>query len=139
MISLPFHANSWRANQVMHEIALTEGPDAQDLFDWISLVYQNLDQLSAEATDSMTGEQIRDLFVSLAPSDNLSTLVGESFTNATAEQASRDAYRIGVLRQVFRTPSFFLNGSQVTNADSTTTADQWRNLIDPLLQTVLKS
>jgi hypothetical protein len=136
MISLPFHANAWKANQILHGLALAKGPDSQEIFDWLAVVYKNLDEFSGEATDALSSPQIRAQFVALAfnHSDIVDVgVVQNSFFNSSAEQAARDFWRIGVLREVYGTPSFFLNGDKVTDASSTTTADEWRTFIDPLL------
>eukprot|EP00475_Leptophrys_vorax_P028056 TRINITY_DN4032_c0_g1_i1.p2 TRINITY_DN4032_c0_g1~~TRINITY_DN4032_c0_g1_i1.p2 ORF type:complete len:215 (-),score=71.48 TRINITY_DN4032_c0_g1_i1:29-673(-) len=135
LFTLPYHFNSWRAAQVAHAYALNEGVDSRDIFNWIDLVYANLDSFGRDPTATFTFEEVKAKYAGLAGQAGLnSTFVTAAFADPAVEQATRDAFKLGASRGVSGTPTFHVNGIPNPLADSTYTLENWQADIDPLLQ-----
>eukprot|EP00475_Leptophrys_vorax_P044548 TRINITY_DN8971_c0_g1_i4.p1 TRINITY_DN8971_c0_g1~~TRINITY_DN8971_c0_g1_i4.p1 ORF type:complete len:187 (-),score=39.70 TRINITY_DN8971_c0_g1_i4:65-625(-) len=134
MVSLPFHINSWKANCALHGLAAVEGPNSDAVFDWLKIVYDNMDGFSGPATENMTSIEIREAFEDLATRNNASTaIITQGLTSMDIEQVTRAAFRYWVGRDISHTPTFFLNGRKLS-ATSTTTLSGWKKIIDPYVR-----
>lgn len=131
MISLPFHGNSWHANCAIHGLAYDQGANSDAVFKYIQCLYENMDSFGGGATENMTAIEIRQAFVDLASNNSiLPDVVAQGENSLDIDNLARAAFKYGVQRGIYHTPTFFLARKHLTNVDSTTSLSSLQGIID---------
>ncbi|KXJ29487.1 uncharacterized protein LOC110247568 [Exaiptasia diaphana] len=129
---LPYHTNSFVAAQ---SVAVAEGVNATLVFPWIDVLFKNQNQLYNFQTMDKNRFDINNIVASLAPKADISqSAMKDGLSEASYEGQARLSWKHGCSKTVASTPSFFINDVIVNEADASWTLDQWKKLIDSLLQ-----
>ncbi|CAL1527704.1 unnamed protein product [Lymnaea stagnalis] len=138
IFSLPYHRNSHlisKATRYLSELPANAATNAT-IFDWIKLIYDNIDSLTTTATANKTEVEVFALLTTLA--QRLFPVTADQFKqgayNADIDAATRLEWKYGCTRGVYGTPLFTVNDVFV-EADPSWPASKWIALIKTVLPT----
>lgn len=128
------HRQSWDLTKAVTAVA---DPDPLKGWKFISHLYQNQDRYSSTACETKTHQDVLALMATLIqefdaalPSDELVKEIGDE-GSAIASRA-KTSIRYAISRGVWSTPTFFINGSEVPQLESSSTLNDWKTLLDGL-------
>lgn len=132
---LPYHHNSYYANQGAHVVAAS---NASAVYQWMEAVFAAQDSFGNAPTAGMTANEVISKFADLAASTTgiaaLKFIAGINDPNMDWD--TRVSWKYGCSRYVSGTPTFVINGVQVS-ADPSWTLQQWMQLLDPFFATTM--
>jgi protein-disulfide isomerase len=146
LFPLVFHRNAFYAAQAAQVVysnfirnATSDMEAAKNwrkVFDFSKAYFAAQDSLTNVATDNVTADEILDtiaeIFETSTGMAKADTLVGLQYGN-DYDHYARTLWHYGISRAVPGTPTFFVNGILVADADQTWTIQQWQTLLDPLV------
>ena len=132
---LPYHDHAFQMAQAALICTDTKGTDL-GFFPWLELVFKNQDDFGNDATANMSRAEVVGGMATMAM--NKLGVASSTFLNGMAhsntyDNAARQSWKYGCSRGVAGTPTFFINGVRVADAQPTWTAADWQKVIDPLL------
>ena len=131
---LPYHHNAFLFSQAAHTTSISGTPGR--FFDWLDVAFMNQEAFWNDATTNLSVSdvvgQIADLAASKVAGVSRATFLSE-FERRTTDLAARASWKYGCSRAVTGTPTFFINGVMVPEAQPTWTVGDWQKVIDPLL------
>ncbi|CAL1531967.1 unnamed protein product [Lymnaea stagnalis] len=136
IFSLPYHRNSHLISKATRYLSglPSNATGNATIFDWIQVVYQNIDYLTTTGTVNKTEVEVFSYLTTLA--QRLFPVTPDQFKQGTYDSdidvATRLEWKYGCTRGVHGTPSFSVNDVFV-DVDSTYPASQWISLIKTLL------
>ncbi|MBE1295507.1 MAG: thioredoxin domain-containing protein, partial [Rhodobacteraceae bacterium] len=114
--------------------ALADG-DARKFYDFATYVYERQDQFYNGPFLHKTHDDLRQFVADLAQGH--SDVDRETFLKRMADNDiyvdARTPIRYAATKGVWATPTFFVNNSDNVPVDHSSTLDNWKELIDPLL------
>eukprot|EP00275_Glaucocystis_incrassata_P001597 EC123436.1.p1 GENE.EC123436.1~~EC123436.1.p1 ORF type:complete len:194 (+),score=26.44 EC123436.1:62-643(+) len=126
------HRQAWEAAMAARVVA---GEDGEKFFNFASLLYNRQSEFNNESFRQKTYEDLLNLFASFAEGFN-----GSNKSEFLAKVQSNEVYsdsktpvRLAIVRGVWSTPTFAINGAMVPKLGSSSTIDDWKAVIDPLL------
>ena len=132
---LPYHTNSFIANQGLHVIDHSSQHNRTALTAFTDLMFSIQSEFYNAATvDSTITEVIAGM---AAATEKAGLLSAKAFTagiaNSDINEETRISWKYTCSRAVTGTPTFFLNGVYIS-ADATWTLSDWKSVIDPILK-----
>jgi hypothetical protein len=132
---LPYHTNSFIANQGMHVIDRASHHNASALLAYTDLLFDIQQDFYNAATADKTITQVIVALASAVETGGL--LPSAAFVKGIADsginEETRVSWKYGCSRAVTGTPSFLLNGVFV-NADASWQLSDWQSIIDPIIK-----
>ncbi|CAG5128344.1 unnamed protein product [Candidula unifasciata] len=132
--SVPYHRHSHTISKAANVLNDFKSPKSATVFDWITAAYDNIASLTTTATKDQSDTEIVNFLASLA--QNVSGISTADFISGVydtnVDSLTRLGWKYGVTRGVYGVPSITVN-DVFTDADSSWTVSQWKNLIDGLL------
>ncbi|XP_053375320.1 uncharacterized protein LOC123534718 isoform X2 [Mercenaria mercenaria] len=133
MFPLPYHHQAYLTAKGA-EIVRKLGAGDVTAYNWFQYIYANLDKFSNYATINMTTIDVIEMLSTAAKAFGIDAAkFEESMQSIDIEIATRAAWKYSCTRAVASTPTFFVNDITVA-ADPTWTLNDWKRVIDPLLQ-----
>ncbi len=132
MITLSNHRQAWDVS--LGQFAFAEG-DPGKFRDFTSFVYQRQEQFYNAAFFHKTHEDLRQFIADLAQEH--ANVDREAFLERLASNEvyvdARTPIRYAATKSVWATPTFFVNNGDNVPVDHKSKLDDWKALIDPLL------
>ena len=132
---LPYHTNSFIANQGLHVIDRAAQHNASALLQYTDLLFSIQQRFYNAATADKTITQVIAALASAVETAGL--LSSAAFVKGIADsginEEQRVSWKYGCSRAVTGTPSFLLNGVFI-NADASWELSDWQSVIDPLIR-----
>ena len=132
LITLSNHRQAW--DMSLGLFALAEG-DAQKFFDFASFLYQQQDQFYNTPFRHKTHDDLRRLVCDFA--EQHAKVDRDKFLNRMDDHdiyiAARTPIRFAATRAVWATPTLFINNADKVPVDQESSLDDWRAVIDPLI------
>ncbi|XP_031559959.1 uncharacterized protein LOC116296138 [Actinia tenebrosa] len=129
---LAFHTNAFIAAQ---SVPVAERFNSSLVFTWIDVLFKNQNLLYNFQTLDKNRFDINNIIASLAPKAGISqSAMKAGLSEASPERQAIISWKHGCSKTVSGTPTFFINDVLVSEASSTWTIDQWKKLIDSILE-----
>ncbi len=132
LITLSNHRQAWDVSLGL--FALADG-DARKFYDFATYVYERQEQFYNAPFLHKTHDDLRQFVADLAQAH--SDVNRDAFLK---KMVSHDIYidartpiRYAATKSVWATPTFFVNNGDKVSVDHSSTLDNWKELIDPLL------
>ncbi|KAJ8313102.1 hypothetical protein KUTeg_010475 [Tegillarca granosa] len=132
LFPLPYHRNSFLVAMGQHVVdQVTNGNMS---YTWMKNIYADLNALSNTATADQSENQVKDKLSQIASTVGVSKSVFLSLmNNVNIDENTRIGWKYTCSRGVSGTPTFMVNDVLV-GADASWTVNDWKKVIDPLLQ-----
>eukprot|EP01006_Ploeotia_vitrea_P039578 TRINITY_DN66360_c3_g1_i1.p2 TRINITY_DN66360_c3_g1~~TRINITY_DN66360_c3_g1_i1.p2 ORF type:complete len:221 (+),score=102.86 TRINITY_DN66360_c3_g1_i1:1-663(+) len=133
LFPLPYHHNSFYANQGVH----VQSANGQDVFQWVATMLTPAVQLTFgnAQTAQQTSQQVIANMGAVSEKYGLATQ--EQFIAGIGDRTlnlnTREEWKYGCSRGITGTPLFHINGV-LYSGDTPETLAQWTDVLDPLLQ-----
>jgi len=128
--ALPFHTNSFFANQGAHVIAHY---NASAVYDYMNAIYAAQDSFGNSVTADLTINTVLANMGAMVEKADLMPAAAfvAGLNDATLNWETRVSYKYGCSRAVVNTPTYLVNG--VTLASNPASLSDWTFVLDPLL------
>ncbi len=129
------HRQSWDLTKAVVAIAVD---DSLRAWQFISHLYQHQADYALEAFDHKTRHDLRQLIEDLAaqfdPALSNSDLAAQvSDEEGAVTSRAKASVRYAISRVVWSTPTIFINGSPISELESSSTMSDWQAVIDPMV------
>jgi len=132
LISLASHRQSWDVTRAIFAVA---GPDSELFFPLATFLYQRQEQFFNGPFMERTQLDLYDLIVRLLTEYGYQTDRTALIKRIeSVSDAAKIPPHIALSRGVWSTPTFFINGAEVTTLGSKSTLEDWNNILEPLLK-----
>ncbi|MGV2829048.1 DsbA family protein [Myxosarcina sp. GI1(2024)] len=131
-MTLGNHRQSWDATKAAIAVA---GDDTDKFVDFATYLFQHQGEFANEAFKDKTQTDFHRLLASYAADGfdwNERELIDRLESKEIYNQARVPA-RLAVVRGVWSTPTFFINGAEATDLSSQSSLEDWQQTIDSLL------
>jgi len=132
-VVLANHRQSW---DVTRAAVLLADEDATRFWDVFSDLYDRQREFSHQAFEQKTHQDLLNWLAEFAADETDQTNKGqwiEQLQDEAIAQQAKAPIRFGILRGVWSTPTFFVNGSEATSLSSSSTLEDWKETLQPLL------
>ncbi|XP_073147827.1 uncharacterized protein [Henckelia pumila] len=130
---LPYHDNAFVSSRLLHVVNKL---NASATFNVLEKIFEHQKSLYGAATFNASRSIVVDKMVKFA-TDALGTSylssIRSGFTDPKTDHATRVSFEYGCIRGVYGTPFFFVNGLPLTDVGSELSYEEWRRVIDPLV------
>lgn len=133
-MTLGNHRQSWDATKAAIAIA---GDDSEKFIDFVSYVFSRQKEFANEAWKDKTQTEFHHLLAEFALNATDRTDKSHFIKQLTSQDVyaqARIPARFAIVRGVWSTPTFFINGAEATNLSSGSSVEDWQQVIDSLLQ-----
>jgi Thioredoxin len=134
MLSMANHRQSWDVTKAIFAVA---GADSELFFPLATFLYQRQEQFFNGEFQQRSQVDLYDLIVNLLTEYGYQTDRAEFIKRLESDEvfgAAKVPSRIAFSRGVWSTPTFFINGAEATTLGSSSTREDWNNILDPLLK-----
>ena len=134
MLSMANHRQSWDVTKAIFAVA---GADSELFFPLATFLYQRQEQFFNGEFKQRTQVDLYDLIVKLLTEYGYKADPAEFIKRIESDEvfaAAKVPSRIAFSRGVWSTPTFFINGAEATTLGSSSTLEDWNNILDPLLK-----
>ncbi|XP_043708725.1 uncharacterized protein LOC122657970 [Telopea speciosissima] len=131
--ALPYHDNAFVTSRALH---IVNKLNASATYDLLEEFFKDQEMFYNQQTKQMSRASVVDQivrFVTKIVGDDSLSAVASGFNDRSTDLATRVSFKYGCSRGVAGTPSFFVNGFLLPNADSALDYNKWRSIIDPLI------
>jgi hypothetical protein len=135
MFSMANHRQSWDMTKAIFAVA---GADAEMFFKLATFLYERQERFFNGPFKQRTQADLYDLIVSLLTEFGCRPIDPTEFINRLEKDdevslAARIPSRTAISRGVWSTPTFYINGAEVTQLSSSSTPEEWNKILEPLL------
>jgi protein-disulfide isomerase len=134
-IVLADHRQSWDVTKAA--VTLSQG-NPSSFWEIATCLYNRQKEYFIEAFDQKTRDDLYEFLANFA-SEFDARLDQDNFIrllkSQQAEQEAKIPIRYAISRGVWSAPTFFINGSQVSQLSSSSQLSDWREVIEPLMET----
>lgn len=132
-VVLADHRQSW---EVTKAAILIAKDDATTIWDCFTYLYDRQEQFSQDAFEQKTHLDLLHLLAEFAAdftgqADKTNWL--EQLRDEAIAKEAKAPIRFSIIRGVWSTPTFFVNGSQADSLTSSSTLEDWHEIVQPLL------
>ena len=134
LLSMANHRQSWDVTKAIFAVA---GADSELFFPLATFLYQRQEQFFNGPFKQRTQVDLYDLIVNLLTEYGYKTDAAEFIKRMESDEVFATAKvpsRIAFSRGVWSTPTFFINGAEATTLGSSSTLEDWSEILDPLLK-----
>ncbi|HEX5731673.1 MAG TPA: thioredoxin domain-containing protein [Blastocatellia bacterium] len=134
LLSMANHRQSWDVTKAIFAVA---GADSKLFFPLATFLYERQEQFFNGVFKQRTQLDLYDLIVRLLTEYGYQTDRTEFINRLESDEvyaAAKIPSRIAFSRGVWSTPTFFINGAEATQVSSSSTLDDWNNILEPLLK-----
>ncbi len=134
MLSMANHRQSWDVTKAIFAVA---GADSALFFPLATFLYERQEQFFNGPFKKRTEVDLYDLIVRLLTEYGYQTdptKFIERLESNDVYDAAKVPSRIAFSRGVWSTPTFFINGAEVTQLGSSSTLEDWNKILEPLLK-----
>jgi protein-disulfide isomerase len=134
MLSMANHRQSWDVTKAIFAVA---GADSALFFPLATFIYERQEQFFNGPFKKRTEVDLYDLIVRLLTEYGYQTdptKFIERLESNEVYDAAKVPSRIAFSRGVWSTPTFFINGAEVTQLGSSSTLEDWNKILEPLLK-----
>ena len=132
-MTLGNHRQSWDATKAAIAVA---GDDTSKFIDFVSYIFDRQAEFANEASKDRTQTDWHDLLASYAVNatqwQNKERFI-ELLNSQEIYNKARIPARFSIVRGVWSTPTFFINGAEATDLSSQSSLQNWQKAIDTLL------
>lgn len=133
LFPLPYHTNAFITAQSV--LAVAKSYNSSVLFRWMETVFKEQSQLYNFATMDKTRFDIVNIIIDMGSKIGIDrTTMKNGLSSAGFAEQAVISWKYGCSRTVAGTPYFFINGIFASQASSSWSVEQWKQLIDPLLE-----
>ncbi|XP_068748495.1 uncharacterized protein [Montipora capricornis] len=137
LFPLPYHTNAFMAAQSVYAV---DAFNSSLVMSWLTTVFANQEQLYNSQTMGKDRYDVINIISDLGSDIGVDkSIIKHGLTNNEYNGHTRISWKYGCSRTVSGTPFFFLNDIFVSEASSSWSVDNWKQLIDPLLNVRLKN
>lgn len=132
-MTLGNHRQSWDATKAAIAIA---GNDTKRFIEFVNYLYARQAEFANEAFKDKTQTDWHNLLADYGKNSNLISDKNKFLELLNSEEIYNQARipaRFAAVKGVWSTPTFFINGAQVSDLSSQSTVDQWQEKINSLL------
>jgi len=133
LLSMANHRQSWDMTKAIFAVA---GTDAEIFFKLATFLYERQEQFFNGPFKQRTQLDLYDLIVSLLTEYGYQTDRAEFIKRLESDDvfaAAKLPSRVAFSRGVWSTPTFYINGAEVTQLSSSSTPEEWNKILEPLL------
>ena len=133
MLSMANHRQSWDVTKAIFAVA---GANAEMFFKLATFLYERQEQFFNGPFKQRTQIDLYDLIVNLVTEFGYQTNRTEFIKLLESDDvyaAAKIPSRIAFSRGVWSTPTFYINGAEVTQLSSSSTPEEWNQILEPLL------
>lgn len=132
-MTLGNHRQSWDGTKAAIAVA---GDDPDKFIDFVSYIFEHQSEFANEASKDKTQTDWHHLLADYAIdatewSDKAKFI--ELLNSKKIYNKARIPARFSIVRGVWSTPTFFINGAEATDLSSQSSLSDWRNTLDSLL------
>lgn len=134
LLSMANHRQSW---DVTKAIFIVVGGDSEAFFRLATFLYDSQQQFVNAEFKQRTQVELYELIVRLLTEFGHRTDRTEFIQRLESDdafQAAKVPSRIAFSRGVWSTPTFYINGAEVTELGSSSTLEDWNKILEPLLK-----
>jgi protein-disulfide isomerase len=134
MLSMANHRQSWDVTKAIFAVA---GADSALFFPLATFLYTNQEKFWNNEFKQRTEPDLYDLIVRLLTEYGYKTDRTEFIKRIESDElygAAKVPSRFAFSRGVWSTPTFFINGAEVTALGSSSTLADWNKILEPLLK-----
>jgi protein-disulfide isomerase len=134
MLSMANHRQSWDVTKAIFAVA---GADSALFFPLATFLYTNQEKFWNNEFKQRTEPDLYDLIGDLLADYGYKTDRTEFIKRLESDDvfgAAKVPSRIAFSRGVWSTPTFFINGAEVTQLGSSSTLEDWNKILEPLLK-----
>jgi 2-hydroxychromene-2-carboxylate isomerase len=134
LLSMANHRQSWDVTKAIFALA---GVDSKLFFPLATFLYERQEQFFNGVFKQRTQLDLYDLIVRLLTEYGYQTDRAEFINRLESDEvyaAAKIPSRIAFSRGVWSTPTFFINGAEATQVSSSSTFEDWNNILEPLLK-----
>ena len=131
-MGLSNHRQSWDATKA----AIAAGQDSQKFIDFVSYLFQHQSEFANEASKDITQTQWHDMLADYALDATEFSDKDEFIKLLNSKEIydkARVPARFAIVRGVWSTPTYFINGAEATDLSSQSSLKDWQEKIDSLL------
>ncbi|KAL3514808.1 hypothetical protein ACH5RR_027525 [Cinchona calisaya] len=131
---LPYHDNAFLTSRALH---IVDKLNISVTYHLLEAFFDQQEKFYGKATSNLTRTAVREKianFVVETVGSSYSAAILDGFNDVKTDQATRISFKYGSLRGVYGTPSFFVNGFPLTDADSSLGYEGWLKNLDPLVK-----
>ncbi|WP_036487977.1 thioredoxin domain-containing protein [Myxosarcina sp. GI1] len=131
-MTLGNHRQSWDATKAAIAVA---GDDTDKFIDFVSYIYRHQEEFANEASKDKTQRDFHHLLASYA-ADGFGWDKQQFIDRLESKEIynlARIPARLAIVRGVWSTPTFFINGAEATDLSSQSSLEDWQQTIDSLL------
>lgn len=133
LLSMANHRQSWDMTKAIFAVA---GADAEIFFKLATFLYERQEQFFNGVFKQRTQLDLYDLIVRFLTEFGYQTDSTEFIKRLESDDvfaAAKIPSRIAFSRGVWSTPTFYINGAEVTQLSSSSTLEEWNKILQPLL------
>lgn len=134
LLSMANHRQSWDVTKAIFAVA---GTDSKLFFPLATFLYERQEQFFNGVFKPRTQLDLYDLIVGLLTEYGYQTDRTEFIKRLESDDvyaAAKIPSRIAFSRGVWSTPTFFINGAEATQLSSSSSLEDWNNILEPLLK-----
>ena len=133
LLSMANHRQSWDVTKAIFAVA---DVDSKLFFPLATFLYEHQEKFVNKEFKERTEPDLYDLIVRLLTEYGYKTDRTEFIKRLESDEvfgAAKVPSRIAFSRGVWSTPTFFINGAEVTQLGSSSTLEDWNKILEPLL------
>lgn len=134
LLSMANHRQSWDVTKAIFAVA---GADSKLFFPLATFLYERQEQFFNGVFKQRTQLDLYELIVRLLAEFGYQTDHTEFIHRLESDEvyaAAKLPSRIAFSRGVWSTPTFFINGAEATQLSSSSTLEDWKTILEPLLK-----
>ena len=134
LLSMANHRQSWDVTKAIFAVA---GADSKLFFPLATYLYEHQEQFFNGVLKQLTQLDLYDLIVRLLTEYGYQTDRTEFIKRLESDEvyaAAKIPSRLAFSRGVWSTPTFFINGAEATQLSSSSTIEDWNNILEPLVK-----
>jgi hypothetical protein len=134
MLSMANHRQSWDVTKAIFAVV---GADSDQFFKLATFLYERQEQFFNGPFKERTEVDLYSLIVRLLAEFGYKTDLTEFIKRLESDDvfaAAKVPSRVAFSRGVWSTPTFFINGAEVTQLSSSSTLEEWTKILEPLLK-----
>ena len=134
LLSMANHRQSWDMTKAIFAVV---GADSDVFFKLATFLYERQEQFFNGPFKQRSQVDLYDLIVRLLAEFGYKTDPAEFIKRLESDEvyaAAKVPSRVAFSRGVWATPTFFINGAEVTQLSSSSTLEEWNRILGPLLK-----
>ncbi|CAH8386277.1 unnamed protein product [Eruca vesicaria subsp. sativa] len=134
LLPLPYHDNAYVTSRALHIVNIH---NANATFNLLEGFFKHQAMFYGAQTQLMTRPEVVGRIVKLGATtlgNSYQHVLKSGFNDTKSEHATRVSFKYSASRSVYGTPTFYVNGFKLPDADTPSKFGGWKKIIDSLVQ-----